>query len=294
MGVLLPDRRFNAAYGPEGRYSERGTLALSLIIPMRLIIRDDMASWVAQYIQQRIQTFAPTGDRPFVLGLPTGKTPLPLYRKLIDYHQAGTLSFQHVVTFNMDEYVGLPTDHPQSYHSYMDENLFNSIDIPRQNIHLPNGNAVDLVQECQIYEQAIQEVGGVELFLGGLGEDGHIAFNEPGSSLESRTRVKTLTYATRLANSQFFEHDVHQVPKQALTVGVGTILAAREVMILAQGYRKAQAVYHAIEAGINHMWPVSALQLHPHALIVCDQDAISELKVKTVKYFQELDDPLSY
>lgn len=259
---------------------------------MRLIIcdsADGVADWAANYVRHRIKTFAPAIDRPFVLGLPTGSTPLKMYRRLVEFYQQGELSFENVVTFNMDEYVGLPEDHPQSYHAYMHRNFFDHIDIPREQIHILNGNAIDVNQECDRYEAKIKALGGVELFIGGVGEDGHIAFNEPGSSLQSRTRIKTLTYSTKLANARFFNHDVHQVPKFALTVGVGTINDAKEVMILAQGYHKANALQHAIEDGVNHMWSISALQLHPRSLIVCDEDATLELKVKTVKYFKELE-----
>lgn len=259
---------------------------------MQLVICESpegVANWSANYVKQRINKFQPTADKPFVLGLPTGSTPLKMYQKLIEFHRQGDLSFQNVVTFNMDEYVGLPEDHPQSYHYYMYQNFFNHIDIPRGNIHILNGNAEDIVAECQNYEDKIKAYGGIELFIGGMGEDGHIAFNEPGSSLESRTRLKTLTYSTLLANARFFEQNINQVPKSALTVGVGTILDAFEVMILVQGYHKAIALHHAIEQGVNHFWTVSALQLHPRSIIVCDEDATLELKVKTVKYFQELE-----
>jgi len=259
---------------------------------MRLIIREtpsEVADWAARYVKYRIKTFAPTADRPFVLGLPTGSTPLNMYKKLIEFHQAEQLSFQHVVTFNMDEYVGLPEDHPESYHSFMYRNLFNHINISPGNVHILNGNAPDVEAECEQYEAQIQSFGGIELFIGGVGEDGHVAFNEPGSSLESRTRIKTLTYSTQMANARFFNNDVTQVPKQALTVGVGTITDAREVMILAQGYNKAMALQQAIEGSVNHMWTVSALQLHPRSIMVCDEDATLELRVKTVKYFKELE-----
>lgn len=256
---------------------------------MYLIICDSgVAEWSARYIQQRITQFAPTADHPFVLGLPTGGTPLGMYQRLIELHQQGELSFQHVVTFNMDEYVGLPDDHPESYHAYMHRHFFDHIDIPTDQIHILNGNASNLAQECQAYEDAIRAVGGLELWVGGIGEDGHIAFNEPGSSLQSRTRVQTLTYSTRLANARFFNNDLDQVPKLALTVGVGTIMDAREVLLLVQGYHKAVALSHAIEGGINHMWTVTALQLHPRCIISCDEDATMELKVKTVKYFRQI------
>lgn len=259
---------------------------------MRLIIHDSpdaVADWAARYVKHRIETFAPTAERPFVLGLPTGGTPLKMYKKLIELYQSGAMSFSHVVTFNMDEYVGLPEEHPESYHSFMYRNLFDHIDIPRDHIHILDGNATDVDKECHEYEEKIKAFGGIELFIGGVGEDGHIAFNEPGSSLESRTRIKTLTYSTQLANARFFDNDVTKVPKHALTVGVGTIMDAREVMILAQGYNKAIALHQAIEGSVNHMWTISALQLHPCSIIVCDDDATLELKVKTVKYFTELE-----
>ncbi|WP_017304674.1 glucosamine-6-phosphate deaminase [Spirulina subsalsa] len=256
---------------------------------MQLVIcEQDIGIWAANYIKKKMLAFSPSSERPFVLGLPTGGTPISTYQNLIKWYQKGVISFRHVITFNMDEYVGLPEDHPQSYHSYMYQNFFNHIDIPQAQINILNGNAEDLELECTHYEEKIKALGGIELFVGGVGEDGHIAFNEPGSSLESRTRVKILTYSTLLANSRFFGDDPQQVPKRALTVGVGTILEAREVMVLVKGYHKAVALQHAIEGCVNHMWTISALQIHPKALIVCDEDATLELKVKTVKYFKEL------
>ncbi|MBD0335498.1 MAG: glucosamine-6-phosphate deaminase [Cyanobacteria bacterium Co-bin13] len=260
---------------------------------MRLIIENEVGTWAATYVKQQILNFAPTADQPFVLGLPTGSTPLGMYRKLIEFCQKRELSLKHVVTFNMDEYVGLPENHPQSYRCFMFKHFFDHIDIPREQIHILNGNAPDLEAECEAYEAAIKSFDGIDLLVGGVGEDGHIAFNEPGSSLESRTRLKRLTYSTCLANARFFNDDISQVPKMALTIGVGTIMDATEVMVLVKGYRKALAVAHAIEAGVNHMWTVSALQLHPHALIVCDEDATMELKVKTVRYFKEWQDSLN-
>jgi glucosamine-6-phosphate deaminase len=259
---------------------------------MRLVIHessDAVADWAARYVKQRINTFTPTADCPFVLGLPTGSTPLKMYKKLIEFHQTGQLSFRHVITFNMDEYVDLSADHPESYHAFMHRNLFDHIDIPPQQVHILDGNATDVEAECQQYEDQIKTLGGIELLIGGVGEDGHVAFNEPASSLESRTRIKTLTYSTRLANARFFENDITKVPKHALTIGVGTIMDAREVMILAQGYHKALALHQAIEGSVNHMWTISALQLHPRSIMVCDDDATLELKVKTVKYFKELE-----
>ncbi|OQR94782.1 oscillin [Achlya hypogyna] len=258
---------------------------------MRLIIKQDAArvgDWVAAYVAQRIKDFNPTADRPFVLGLPTGSSPLPTYKRLVQLFKAGKISFQHVVTFNMDEYVNLPKEHPESYHTFMWTNLFQHIDISPGNVHLLNGNAPDLETECAAYEEKIASFGGIELFLGGIGPDGHIAFNEPGSSLASHTRVKTLAYDTIVANSRFFGGDMSLVPKMALTVGVATVMAAREVLIIITGHSKAYALYKCIEEGVNHMWTVSAIQMHNKAVIVCDEDATLELKVKTVKYFKGL------
>lgn len=174
----------------------------------------------ANYIKERIRQFGPSSERPFVLGLPTGSSPIGVYKRLVELFKKGEVSFKNVVTFNMDEYVGLPRDHPESYHSFMWNNLFKHVDIKPENVHILDGNAPDLDEECKKFEAEIARVGGIELFLGGIGPDGHIAFNEPGSSLTSRTRVKTLAYETIIANARFFGSDITKVPKLALTVGV--------------------------------------------------------------------------
>lgn len=260
---------------------------------MRLIIletADSVSEWAATYVMKRIKDFAPSPDKYFVLGLPTGGTPLGMYKKLIEFHRDGKISFRYVKTFNMDEYVDLPKDHPESYHYYMWNNFFKHIDINPKNVHILDGNAPNLFAECSNFEEEILAAGGVELFIGGIGPDGHIAFNEPGSSLVSRTRVKTLARDTLVANARFFDNDVEKVPKQALTVGVGTVMDAREVMILITGTQKAFALYKAVEEGVNHMWTVSAFQQHPNTLMICDDDATLELRVKTVKYFKALSD----
>ncbi len=251
--------------------------------------KQQVGHWTAHYIVEKIKAFQPTAERPFVLGLPTGSTPLTTYQSLIQLYQAGTVSFEHVVTFNMDEYVGLSPDHPQSYHHFMFENFFNHVDIQKKNIHILNGMAPDLEAECQAYEAAIKQFGGIHLFFGGVGSDGHIAFNEPASSLASRTRIKTLTQETIIDNARFFENDINQVPKMALTVGVGTLLDAKEVLILATGPNKALAVQAGVEGAVNHLWTVSALQMHPRSLLICDEPAAMELKVKTLRYFQQLE-----
>ena len=259
---------------------------------MRVIIEpnyDLMSQWAANHVIERINAAKPTVEKPFVLGLPTGSSPIGMYRALVKAYQEGKVSFKHVLTFNMDEYVGLPEEHPESYHSFMFTNLFNHIDCPRENIHILNGNAPDLAAECAHYEQMIEEAGGIDLFLGGIGPDGHIAFNEPFSSLQSRTRVKSLTTDTIIANSRFFDNDVNKVPKTALTVGVGTVMDAKEVLIVANGHNKARALQHAIECAVSQEWTISALQMHPHAIIVCDEAATDELKHGTYKYFKDIE-----
>ncbi len=257
---------------------------------MRVVIIEDydlMSRWAANYVAERINKHYAESVRPFVLGCPTGSSPLGMYKELIRLYEAGKVSFKNVITFNMDEYVGLPEDHPESYHSFMWNNFFSHIDIDPKNVHILNGNAEDLMAECENYERMIEEVGGVDLFMGGIGPDGHIAFNEPGSSLGSKTRIKTLNHDTIIANSRFFDNDITKVPKQALTVGVATVMAAREVLILCNGHNKARALKHAIEESICHMWTVSALQTHPHGIIVCDEPACAEIKVGTYKYFRD-------
>jgi glucosamine-6-phosphate deaminase len=259
---------------------------------MRLLIQSDISgisTWVANYIATKINEFSPSVERPFVLGLPTGSTPLGTYKKLIELYKAEQISFKHVVTFNMDEYVGIPKEHPQSYYSFMWDNFFTHLDILPENVNILNGNAPDLESECEAYEKKIKAVGGIQLFLGGIGADGHIAFNEPGSSLHSRTRIKTLTQDTIIVNSRFFDNDINQVPKLALTVGVGTVIDAKEVLIIVNGHNKARALRHAVEGSVNHMWTISALQLHPKGIIVCDESATEELKVGTYRYFKEIE-----
>ena len=259
---------------------------------MRLIIQPDseqLSQWAANYVAAKINKANPTPDKPFKLGLPTGSSPLKTYAALIKLYETGVVSFENVITFNMDEYVGLPEEHPESYHSFMWNNFFQHVDIKKENVHILNGNAQDLQAECKAYEKAIQDAGGIDLFLGGIGPDGHIAFNEPGSSLSSRTRIKTLTTDTVIANSRFFDNDVNKVPKTALTVGVGTVLDAKEVLILVNGHHKARALYHAVEGAITQMWTISALQLHPKGIIVCDYEACAELKVGTYKYFLDIE-----
>jgi len=257
-----------------------------------MLIHEDyeaLSKWTAHYIAKKINDFKPTAKKPFVLGLPTGSSPVGTYKNLAKLCKAGKVSFKNVVTFNMDEYVGLTPDHPESYHYFMWDNLFNHVDIPKKNVNILNGMAKDLEKECAAYEAKIKKLGGIHLFLGGIGPDGHIAFNEPGSSLTSRTREKTLTFDTIVANSRFFDNDLAKVPKTALTVGVGTVLDSQEVVIIINGYKKARALQKVVEEGVNHMWTVSALQMHPKGILVVDEEATMELKVGTVKYFKDIE-----
>lgn len=259
---------------------------------MRVIIKEDYATcaeWAANHIASRIAGFEPTPDKPFVLGLPTGSTPLGVYKELIRMYKAGKVSFKNVVTFNMDEYLGLEKNHPQSYYRFMMDNFFSHIDIHTANINFLDGMAKDPDGECRLYEEKIAKYGKIHLFLGGVGADGHIAYNEPGSSLTSRTRVKTLTQDTIIMNSRFFGGDPERVPTRTLTVGVGTITDAEEVLILASGFTKARALHHGIEEGVNHMWTLSVLQMHPRSIIICDEDSTDELRVGTVRYFKDIE-----
>ena len=256
---------------------------------MKLIIKNDyeaMCAWAAQHIANAIN--AHTEDRPFILGLPTGSSPLGVYRRLIEMNKAGTVTFKNVVTFNMDEYVGLPREHDQSYWYFMHDNFFNHIDIPAENINILDGMAEDLEAECARYEERIASYGGIDLFLGGSGVDGHIAFNEPFTSLTSRTGVRALTADTLIANSRFFDNDPNKVPKTALSVGVGTVCDSKQVLLVINGHAKARALRNCVEGGVSHACTISALQMHPDGIIACDEAACGELKVDTYKYFKEI------
>lgn len=259
---------------------------------MRLIIQPDyqnVSKWAANHVAERINAANPTEDKPFVLGCPTGSSPLGMYQELVKLNRAGKVSFRNVVTFNMDEYVGLPKEHPESYYSFMWTNFFSHIDIKPENTNILNGNAEDLKAECARFEEKIKSYGGIDLFMGGMGVDGHIAFNEPGSSLASRTRLVKLNMDTIIANSRFFENDTAKVPTMALTVGVGTVLDAHEVLLVVSGHNKARALRHAVEEGVNHIWTVSALQLHENGIIVSDDAACNELHVSTYRYFKSVE-----
>lgn len=256
---------------------------------MKLIIKndyDEMCEWTANHIAKSINNHKE--NRPFVLGLPTGSSPLGVYKRLIEMNKKGKVSFKNVVTFNMDEYVGLSRDHEQSYWYFMHENFFNHIDIPKENINILDGMVKDLEKECKRYEDKIKSYGGIDLFLGGSGVDGHIAFNEPFTSLTSRTGIRALTKDTLIANSRFFDNDPNKVPKKALSVGVGTVCDSKQVLLIISGHNKARALRHCVEGGVDHGWTISALQLHKDAIIACDEAACGELKVDTYKYFKEI------
>ncbi|MGH4036600.1 MAG: glucosamine-6-phosphate deaminase [Sphaerochaeta sp.] len=259
---------------------------------MRLIIEDNydnMSKWTARYIANAINTANPSEDKPYVLGLPTGSSPLGTYKELISLYEKGYVSFKNVVTFNMDEYVGLDENHEQSYHYFMWNNFFSKVDIKKENVNILNGMASDLDEECRHYEERIAAIGGIDLFLGGVGVDGHIAFNEPFSSLSSLTRIKTLTYDTKIVNSRFFDGDISKVPSTALTVGVKTITSAKQVLIVVNGHAKAAALAKGVEGGVSQSCTISALQMHPKAIVICDEAACGELKVDTYKYFKDIE-----
>jgi glucosamine-6-phosphate deaminase len=218
-----------------------------------------------------------------VLGLATGSTPLGLYWELVRMHREEGLDFSQVTTFNLDEYVGLSKNHPQSYHYFMHENLFKHLNIPPQNIYIPSGTTDNYAAFCQWYERRIVECGGIDLQVLGIGSDGHIAFNEPSSSLGSRTRIKTLARQTIADNARFFE-TLDQVPVYAITMGVGTILEAHKIILLANGATKAAAVAAAIEGPVTSMITASALQLHRDTMCILDREAAGELKM--LDYYQ--------
>ena len=257
---------------------------------MKVIIQKDydkMCQWAADHIVKAINGHK--GDRPFVLGLPTGSSPIGVYKKLIEANKAGKVTFKNVITFNMDEYLGLPREHDQSYWYFMHDNFFDHIDIPAENINILNGMTEDPEAECARYEEKIAACGGIDLFMGGSGVDGHIAFNEPYTSLNSRTGVRDLTEDTRIVNSRFFGNDPEKVPSQALSVGIGTVTDAKEVLVLISGHNKARALAATVEGGVSQKWTCSALQWHNGAIIACDEAACGELTVDTYKYFLDIE-----
>jgi glucosamine-6-phosphate deaminase len=232
---------------------------------------DSMSKEAARIIADRLRR------KPnMVLGLATGSTPLGLYKELIRMHKEEGLDFSKVTTFNLDEYVGLPPTHDQSYHYFMYENLFKHINLDMRFVHVPMGMAKDIDAFCAWYEQRIVEAGGIDLQVLGIGGNGHIAFNEPGSSLYSRTRIKTLTGTTRMDNARFFKN-MDEVPKYAITMGVGTIMDAKEIVLLANKSSKADAIRASVEGPITAMCPASIIQMHRTAFVICDKEAASKL-----------------
>lgn len=241
---------------------------------MRVVIESD-----ADAVSKRAAGFVASLIRrkpDCVLGLATGGTPRGTYKELIRMHQEEGLDFSQVMSFNLDEYVGLDPEHEQSYRYFMQENLFNHINIAPEKTHVPDGRVADLEAYCRQYEQMIKDAGGIDLQLLGVGRDGHIAFNEPGSSLGSRTRLKTLTGETITDNARFFGSE-DKVPRLAITMGVGTILESRQCLLLALGRSKAQAVQGAIEGPVTAQVTASALQLHQDVIAVVDEKAAAWL-----------------
>lgn len=239
--------------------------------------KEEACDWVANHLIQTIKGFVPTKEKPFlVLGLPTGSTPILVYEKLVKSYQEKEISFKNVVTFNMDEYLGLSPTHDQSYHHFMNENLFNHIDIPKDQIHILDGLAVDPEEECRLYEEKIASFGGIDIQLGGIGENGHLAFNEPGTSFDSLTHVQQLTENTIEVNSRFFSKK-SDVPQKALTIGLKTIFNAKEVIVLALGDKKKEAVYQSTRGAVSYQCPASMMQNHPNGIFVVDEGAALKL-----------------
>jgi len=241
---------------------------------MKVLIYDDAEQAVASAADHLIAVLNAKPDA--VLGLATGGTMLPLYQRLVALYQEGLVSFGKAVTFNLDEYIGISPDHAGSYHTYMRNVLFDHVDIDLSRTYLPRGDCEDAATEAAEYEALIGASGGIDLQLLGIGQNGHIGFNEPTSSLSALTRIKTLTQDTRNANARYFEH-FEDIPKYALTMGIGSILATRSCVLLATGVAKAQAVAAMVEGPVSAACPASALQLHPKATIVLDKDAAAEL-----------------
>ncbi|HEY0118806.1 MAG TPA: glucosamine-6-phosphate deaminase [Cellulomonas sp.] len=226
------------------------------------------------------------GTKPHaVLGLATGSSPLRVYDELVRRHREHGLSFAQARGFMLDEYVGLPADHPERYRNVIERDIAGKVDFAAGAVQGPDGLAGDLPAACAAYEQAIVDAGGVDLQILGVGTDGHIAFNEPGSSLASRTRIKTLTRQTREDNARFFDGDVEQVPHHCLTQGLGTVMAARHLVLLATGRNKAEAVHQLVEGPVSAMWPGTIMQHHPHATVLVDDAAASRLQL--AGYFRE-------
>lgn len=250
---------------------------------MEIVITADPEA-VAVVAADAIERLVRAKSRP-VLGLATGSSPLPTYRRLIERHRAGEVSFANARAFLLDEYVGLDSGHPGAYRSFIERELIDHIDLPADALFGPDGNRSGLETAADRYERLIADAGGIDLQLLGIGRDGHIGFNEPTSSLGSRTRLKTLTEATRTDNARFFDHDIDAVPRHVLTQGIGTILGTRHLVLVATGQAKAEPIARAVEGPLTAMVPASALQLHPHATVVIDEPASQRLA--NADYYRE-------
>lgn len=243
---------------------------------MEVVIADEytLAELAADAIERLLRTEAAP-----VIGLATGSSPLRIYDELTTRHKNEGLSFAHAQAFMLDEYVGIADDHPQRYRNVIDTEIATRVDFAEGAVHGPDGAADDLAAASADYERKIAEVGGIDVQILGIGTDGHVAFNEPGSSLASRTRVKSLTQQTRMDNARFFDGDVEQVPKLCLTQGMGTIMEAKHLVLVATGGNKAEAVHQMIEGPISAMWPATVLQMHQHVTVLLDEAAASRLQL---------------
>ena len=243
---------------------------------MEVVIADEytLAELAADAIERLLRTEAAP-----VIGLATGSSPLRIYDELTTRHKNEGLSFAHAQAFMLDEYVGIADDHPQRYRNVIDTEIATRVDFAEGAVHGPDGSADDLAAASADYERKIAEVGGIDVQILGIGTDGHVAFNEPGSSLASRTRVKSLTQQTRMDNARFFDGDVEQVPKLCLTQGMGTIMEAKHLVLVATGGNKAEAVHQMIEGPISAMWPATVLQMHQHVTVLLDEAAASRLQL---------------
>ncbi|MGA9173088.1 MAG: glucosamine-6-phosphate deaminase [Thermoactinomyces sp.] len=234
----------------------------------------DLCQRAADVILKKVK-----GQMDVKLGLATGGTPQGVYRKLVEDVQRNRTSYRHVTTFNLDEYVGLPPYHPQSYHTYMNKNLFDFIDIPKQNIHIPNGMADNLEVECKRYERLIDQSGGIDLQLLGIGINGHIGFNEPGTSFRCHTHVVKLEKSTRIANSRFFS-SLEEVPTHAITMGIASIMKSKEILLLVNGKRKAEALQRLIHGDVSEELPASVLKTHPNVTVIADEETLSSISIR--------------
>jgi glucosamine-6-phosphate deaminase len=252
--------------------------------PVQVVIQPDaeaIASLVADEIERLL------AEKPdAVLGLATGSSPLAIYDELVRRHESGRITFARARAFMLDEYVGLPEDHPERYRNVIEREIAGRVDFAPGAVQGPDGNAEDIPAACAAYEAAIADAGGVDLQILGIGTDGHIAFNEPGSSLASRTRIKTLTSQTRRDNARFFGGDVEAVPRHCVTQGLATIMSARHLVLVATGSGKAEAVHHLVEGAVSAMWPATVMQHHPRATVLVDPAAASRLQLGD--YYREV------